>query len=235
MLVQAAAQQWDVEPRELHDGERPGDRTRQAAASSAMARSRGAASKRRPRPTNVPLKDPKDFKLIGKPLKRLDTPDKVNGKAVYGIDAHAARHEVRDPRRQLRCSAARSAGRRQRREEDCPACARSSCSTISSPWSAITCGPPRRASRRSTITWDDGANATISSSEIWQDLRAASDEGRRRRQIRRRCRQGARQAGETLEAHLRAAVPRARADGADELHRACARRTAARSGSAPRS
>ena len=30
---------------------------------------------------------PKDFALIGKPLKRLDTPDKVNGKAVYGIDA----------------------------------------------------------------------------------------------------------------------------------------------------
>ena len=38
-----------------------------------------------------PLKDPKDFRLIGKPLKRLDTPDKVNGKAVYGIDAMPAR------------------------------------------------------------------------------------------------------------------------------------------------
>ncbi len=38
-------------------------------------------------PKDVPLKDPKDFVLIGKPLKRLDTPDKVNGKAVYGIDA----------------------------------------------------------------------------------------------------------------------------------------------------
>ena len=37
-------------------------------------------------PADPPLKDPKDFKLIGKPLKRLDTPDKVNGKAVYGID-----------------------------------------------------------------------------------------------------------------------------------------------------
>ena len=34
-----------------------------------------------------PLKDPKDFTLIGKPLKRLDTPDKTNGNAVYGIDA----------------------------------------------------------------------------------------------------------------------------------------------------
>ena len=35
---------------------------------------------------DVPLKDPKDFKLIGTPAKRLDTPDKVNGKAVFGID-----------------------------------------------------------------------------------------------------------------------------------------------------
>jgi isoquinoline 1-oxidoreductase beta subunit len=38
-------------------------------------------------PADPPLKAVKDFKLIGKPLKRLDTPDKVNGKAVYGIDA----------------------------------------------------------------------------------------------------------------------------------------------------
>ena len=38
-------------------------------------------------PKDVPLKQPKDFVYIGRPLKRLDTPDKVNGKAVYGIDA----------------------------------------------------------------------------------------------------------------------------------------------------
>ena len=39
-----------------------------------------------PMPNKVPLKDPKDFKLIGKPVKRLDAPDKVNGKAEFGID-----------------------------------------------------------------------------------------------------------------------------------------------------
>lgn len=41
---------------------------------------------RRPAPTKVPLKAPKDFKLIGTPVKRLDSADKVNGKAVFGID-----------------------------------------------------------------------------------------------------------------------------------------------------
>lgn len=41
-----------------------------------------------PVPKHVALKDPKDFKLIGTAAKRLDTPDKVNGQAKFGIDAH---------------------------------------------------------------------------------------------------------------------------------------------------
>jgi isoquinoline 1-oxidoreductase beta subunit len=40
-----------------------------------------------PTPDNVALKDPKDYRLIGTPAKRLDAPDKVNGKATFGIDA----------------------------------------------------------------------------------------------------------------------------------------------------
>jgi CO/xanthine dehydrogenase Mo-binding subunit len=38
-------------------------------------------------PDNVALKDPKDYRLIGTPAKRLDAADKVNGKATFGIDA----------------------------------------------------------------------------------------------------------------------------------------------------
>src|SRR4029077_7145824 len=37
-------------------------------------------------PKDIKLKDPKDWKIAGKPVKRLDTADKVNGKQVYGID-----------------------------------------------------------------------------------------------------------------------------------------------------
>ena len=39
-----------------------------------------------PVPEEVTLKDPKDFRLIGQPLKRLDIPDKVTGRAGFGID-----------------------------------------------------------------------------------------------------------------------------------------------------
>jgi len=39
-------------------------------------------------PTDVKTKDPKDFRIVGKSTKRLDTPDKVNGKAVFGLDVN---------------------------------------------------------------------------------------------------------------------------------------------------
>jgi len=44
-----------------------------------------AAAKLDP-PKDPPLKNPKDWKIAGKPLRRLDTPDKVTGKLVYGAD-----------------------------------------------------------------------------------------------------------------------------------------------------
>ena len=37
-------------------------------------------------PTDVKLKDPKQFKIIGRPVKRLDTPEKVTAEAIFGID-----------------------------------------------------------------------------------------------------------------------------------------------------
>jgi hypothetical protein len=115
MLVQAARNNGRS-IRKLHHGERRGDpcRERTQLGYGALA-DRGAAAETPPK--DVPLKDPKDFVLIGKPLKRLDTPDKVNGKAVYGIDAMLpgmkfATLAMPGVRRQGR------QGRRQRRQEN---------------------------------------------------------------------------------------------------------------------
>jgi isoquinoline 1-oxidoreductase subunit beta len=44
------------------------------------------AAAKLPVPKVVPLKDPKDWKLIGKPTKRLDTPEKITGRAQFGMD-----------------------------------------------------------------------------------------------------------------------------------------------------
>ena len=86
MLVQAAAQKWNVPATQV--------RTDAGFVVNTMTNERinyGAiaeAAAKLPVPTGVPLKDPKTFRIIGKPLKRLDTRDKVMGKAPFGIDAY---------------------------------------------------------------------------------------------------------------------------------------------------
>src|SRR5579863_3641012 len=85
MMVQAAAQQWKVDPATLRtEGGQVIDDAHGGRKLSYGALAPAAA--KLPAPQEVKLKDDKDLKLIGKPVKRLDTPDKVNGKAQYGID-----------------------------------------------------------------------------------------------------------------------------------------------------
>jgi isoquinoline 1-oxidoreductase subunit beta len=85
MLVEAAAAKWSVDPASCRteNGEVFHDGSAQRAAYGELVQAAAALTP----PQNPPLKSPANFRLIGKPLKRLDTPDKVNGKAVYGIDA----------------------------------------------------------------------------------------------------------------------------------------------------
>ena len=85
VLVEAAAKSWNVPFAECRteNSQVIHDKTgRKIAYGDLVAR---AATM--PLPTNVALKDPTHFKLIGRPLRRLDTPAKTNGTAVYGIDA----------------------------------------------------------------------------------------------------------------------------------------------------
>jgi len=84
MLVAAAAKRWNVDPaacRAEHGDVVHAPTGRRIAYGELTADAAGM-----PVPANVALKQPQDFKLIGTPAKRLDTPAKVNGTAVYGID-----------------------------------------------------------------------------------------------------------------------------------------------------
>ena len=85
MLVAAAAAGWNVDPTSCRaeKGEVLHPPTGQRLNYGALA----DAAAKLPVPDKVALKAPKDFTLIGTPAKRIDTPDKVNGKAVFGIDA----------------------------------------------------------------------------------------------------------------------------------------------------
>ena len=83
MLISAAADQWKV------------DRSKLVAANGVVTGPGGkkatygqlaAAASKLPVPEKVALKDPKDFTVVGKRTKRLDTPSKVNGTAEFGID-----------------------------------------------------------------------------------------------------------------------------------------------------
>ena len=83
MLIAAAAQRWNANPVTLRtESGAVLDHTNRKLTYGQLAE---AAAKMTP-PAEVALKDPKTFKLIGKPVKRLDTSEKVNGKAVFGID-----------------------------------------------------------------------------------------------------------------------------------------------------
>lgn len=84
MLINAAAKMWKVDAATLK-----AENSFVIHTASGKRASFGSladeAAKLQP-PANVPLKDPKDFKLIGKSTKRLDTPAKTNGSAEFGID-----------------------------------------------------------------------------------------------------------------------------------------------------
>jgi len=84
MLIQAAAQEWQVPASECKAANSIITHTL-SGRSITYGKVAEAAAKLQP-PAEVKLKDPKDWKLAGKGVKRLDTPDKLTGKQVYGID-----------------------------------------------------------------------------------------------------------------------------------------------------
>jgi isoquinoline 1-oxidoreductase beta subunit len=171
MLVQAAATQWQVDPASC-------SAANSVVSHPASGRTIGYgdlvdAASALPAPQNPSLKDPKDFKLIGKPLKRLDTPNKTDGKVIYGIDAMLPGMKF--------ATLAQSPvfGGKVAHVDDSAATKIPGVQKVvvlddlvavvgDHFWAAKT------GLDALVITWDEGANAKINSSDIWDDLRAAS-------------------------------------------------------------
>ncbi|SHN72081.1 isoquinoline 1-oxidoreductase, beta subunit [Bradyrhizobium erythrophlei] len=172
MLVQAAAKQWQVEAASCTTSKsvvmhKESGRT---LAYGALA---GAASSETP-PKNLTLKKPEDFVYVGQSLKRFDTPDKVNGKAVYGIDAILPNMKV------ATIAFCPVFGGKVGKVDDSAAKKVPGVQKIVvlDDFVAVV-GDHMWAAKKGLaalkIDWDEGPNAKISSKDIWQDLRAASE------------------------------------------------------------
>jgi isoquinoline 1-oxidoreductase beta subunit len=172
MLVQAAAQQWQVEPASCStsNGEVIHAASGRKLSYGALV---DAANSQTPL-KDVALKDPRNFVLIGKPLKRLDTPDKVNGKTVYGIDAMLADMKFATLR------VCPVVGGKVGKVDDSAAMKIAGVRkvVVLDDMVAVV-GDHMWAAKKGldalTVTWEEGSNARISSKDIWDDLRAASE------------------------------------------------------------
>jgi isoquinoline 1-oxidoreductase beta subunit len=121
----------------------------------------------------VALKDPRDFKLIGTPAKRLDTPAKVNGTAVYGIDVRP--HGVKI------ATLAQSPvfGGRLKSVDDTVAKAVKGVSQIVRLDDAVAVvadhmGAAKKGLAALTIEWDDGPHAQLDTAAIAAELEQAT-------------------------------------------------------------
>ena len=171
MLVQAAAKQWEVDPKSCTaaSGEVMHAESGRKLSYGALA---GAAGTETP-PKDVALKDPKDFVLIGKPLKRFDTPDKVNGKTVYGIDAMLPDMKF------ATLSACPVFGGKVGTVDDSAARKIPGVRNIVVLDDLVAVvGDHMWAAKKGldalVVSWNEGASAQISSKDIWDNLRAAS-------------------------------------------------------------
>jgi isoquinoline 1-oxidoreductase beta subunit len=171
MLVMAAAGQWGVDVSSCTTAN-----SQVIHAASGRKSGYGALAQRAAGlapPANVSLKDPADFKLIGKPLKRLDTPDKVDGRAVYGIDAMPAGVKF------ATLAASPVLGGKVAHVDDAKAKAVAGVRQVvvlddlvavvgDHMWAA------KKGLAALAIEWNEGANANVDSRLIWSDIRKTS-------------------------------------------------------------
>ncbi|MBS0233084.1 MAG: xanthine dehydrogenase family protein molybdopterin-binding subunit [Proteobacteria bacterium] len=171
MLVEAAAQQWSVELSTCRTSNSVviHDASGRKVGYGAIA---GLAATMTP-PKEPKLKSIKDFTLIGKPVKRKDTPDKTDGKTQYGIDAMPAGVKF------AAIAQCPIFGGKVGRVDDTKAKAIKGVQQVvaiddfvavvaDTTWTAL------KGLDALDVIWDEGPNANVDSAEIWQALRTAS-------------------------------------------------------------
>jgi isoquinoline 1-oxidoreductase beta subunit len=173
LLVQAAAAAWQVDPSAC--------RAQQGAVVHAATGRKlrygelaaAAATLPLPAPESIVLKQPKDFRLIGKAARRLDTPGKLDGSAQYGIDvqlpgmkvaalaispAYGGRLTGLDEAAALKVPGVRQVVRL----DDCAAVV------------ADHYGAAQKGLSLLALRWDDGPNAQLSTADIVADMAQAA-------------------------------------------------------------
>jgi len=172
MLVQAAASQWGVEPASCTAAK--GEVAHAASGRKLGYGALALAAQGQTPPKDVAVKDPKDFVIIGQPLKRLDTPDKVNGKAVYGIDA------ILPGMKFATVAACPVFGGKVGKVDDSAAVKLPGVRKVvvlddmvavigDHMWAA------KKGLEALKIEWNEGPNAKITTKDVWDDLRKASE------------------------------------------------------------
>ncbi len=171
MLVAAAAKRWAVDPASCRA--QSGEAIHTPTGRKIKYGDLAADAARMPVPGNVALKPPKDFKLIGTPAKRLDTPAKVDGTAVYGIDARPTGVKI--------ATLAQSPvfGGRVKSVDDAAAKAVKSVRQIVRLDDAVAVvadhmGAAKKGLAALTVEWDDGPHAKLSTQDIAAELEKAT-------------------------------------------------------------
>ena len=167
MLIAAAAKRWRVDLSACH-AER-GEVVHKASARRIKYGALVDDAAKMPTPENVALKRPEEFKLIGTPAKRLDAPSKVNGTAIYGIDAKPPGVKI--------ATLAQSPvfGGRLKSVDDTAAKAVKGVRQIVQLDDAVAVvadhmGAAKKGLAALIIQWDKGPNATLNTEDIARDL-----------------------------------------------------------------
>jgi isoquinoline 1-oxidoreductase beta subunit len=171
MLIAAAAKRWNVDPASCRA--ESGEVHHQASGRRLGYGALAADAARMPVPENVTLKKPADFKLIGTPAKRLDTPAKVNGTALYGIDARPPGVKI--------ATLAQSPvfGGRVKRVDDTAAKAVNGVRQIVRLDDAVAVvadhmGAAKKGLAALMIEWDDGPHAKLATIDVARELESAT-------------------------------------------------------------